>query len=341
MNKEWQLFLSDRLGAISPPTSIDLVLPISGDIGENTVCPISGFEILSVSGNDAESFLQGQSTCDISKIGDTSFSPGAFCDPKGRVLATFWITRRGDGFRLVIASDLMDTIQKRLQMYVLRSNVTLQPVVDWVLMGASGCQVLPAITAMGLSTPAGENLASHDVETSILYLKGQPDRFLIMAKLDRAREVWSTLCDQYVFKQGTSSYWTLWEMNNGIVQVTASFSGEYTPQMLNMDLTGGISFEKGCYTGQEVIARTHYLGKPKRRMFLAECSSNTKLDDGVKIVPGEEGAPVGVVVSSATTSQGGYLLAVLKTDALQENLPNLLLASGEPINLLNLPYTLE
>ncbi|MEE9395407.1 MAG: hypothetical protein V3V31_00200 [Methylococcales bacterium] len=341
MNKEWELFLSDRPDVIGFSTSIDLILPIVGDGGENTICPIFGFEILSVSGKDAETFLQGQSTCDISKIDETSFSLGAFCDPKGRVLATFWVSRRDDNYWLVIAADLVDKIQKRLQMYVLRSDVILQPVVDWVLLGVSGHQVPEVFAEMGLLAPDSAGRASHNIKTTVLYLEGQPDRFLMMANLDQAKAMWDILCDQYSFKQGEPSYWPLWEMNNGIVQITSSFSGEFTPQMLNMDLTGGVSFEKGCYTGQEVIARTHYLGKPKRRMFLAECSGKTKLDSSVKIVSVDEDVSVGVVLSTVSTTHSSYLQAVLKTGEFQENLPNLHLASGESINLLNLPYTLD
>lgn len=195
---------------------------------------------ISARGADAASFLQGQLTCDVSAIDGSGL--GAWCNPKGRVIALFHICRLDDGFLLILPADLADDVLRRLTMYRLRSKVDLA-------IEAAGPETL------GLPADSGFD------------------------------------------------DWQKAELERGIAWIDASQSELYTPHMLNLDLLGAVSFDKGCYTGQEVVARTHYRGKSKRR--LRRFRSPAPVQAGDKLRHGERDA--GSVVSVV----GEELLAVV------------------------------
>ncbi|MGZ5608509.1 MAG: CAF17-like 4Fe-4S cluster assembly/insertion protein YgfZ [Methylobacter sp.] len=228
---------------------------------ERHIYPIAHLGILAVTGADAAKFLQGQITCNINDVIDTKSSLGAMCNPKGRAITTFLLVRNGDGFLMILPQELLAQVKKRLQMYVLRSNVTLTDSSDELcLIGLSdGRSELSA--ALNFATSRQEHIVV-DFQ----------NRSLIIAEAGKAQAFWQQQVEQG-FQPASSAQWCYLDMISGIPWLGVDTSEEFIPQMLNLDKLGGISFNKGCYTGQEIVARTHYLGKAKREMFLAECDA--------------------------------------------------------------------
>ncbi len=263
MNQNWKNFLLSQNATFKSDT--DITFPAIVDDNDKTIYPVAHLAVLTVSGKDAAQLLQGQVTCDVKELTDTKSSLGALCNPKGRAITTFLLIKTSDAFLVILPEALLETVKKRLQMYILRSAVTLTDSSNQLcLMGLS----VPAMLAEPLfNTTQQDNITVNFSTTH--------PRYLVIADTDKAIALWSERVDNQQFKPTNSDQWRYLDILSGIPWLTAETSEEFIPQMLNLDQLGGISYNKGCYTGQEIVARTHYLGKTKRTLFLAECESTT------------------------------------------------------------------
>ena len=264
MNHSWKKFLLDA--HVSLANDNQIVFPAIGLKGQKRIYPISDLAVLTIAGNDAAKFLQGQITCNVNDITDIKSGFGAFCTPKGRVITTFLICKTKGVYYLVMPDELLAMVKKRLQMYVLRSDVTLtDSSQDLCLIGLWDSDKL-----LGASE-------TEPVFTAVTQKDGwirislPQNRYLVIAEAPNAIELWSDWVSNQHFTPASPDDWRVFDIISGIPWLTMETSEEFIPQMLNIDKLGGISFNKGCYTGQEIVARTHYLGKSKREMFLAEC----------------------------------------------------------------------
>ena len=256
--------------------------------------PITDLAVLTVSGEDAGKFLQGQITANVYDVTETNSVLTAICNPKGRVISTFILVKAGQDFLLLLPSSLLAIVKQVLQKYVLRSAVMLTDNSDNVcLFGFSD-------TAM-----TSEFLATQQQESVIRIQLDQ--RCLVMAKPEQAIALWHGFTQQS-YHVADESQWKYLDMMAKIPWLTPDSSGHFIPQMLNIDKLGGISFSKGCYTGQEIVARTHYLGKAKRAMYLADCSLTP---EGNIEVLNSEGQTVGNVLCAVHNR----LLIVLQQDS--------------------------
>ena len=260
MNPNWKNFLLTEHAIFENDT--DIVFPSPEHEGDQRIYPIAHLGVLTVAGKDAAKLLQGQITCNINDITDIKSSLGAICNPKGRAITTFLLVKNIDTFLMILPKELLASVKKRLQMYVLRSDVTLTDSSDELCL-------------IGLSYDASQSCAAeHRFSTSrqeniVVNLQ---NRSLIIVKAANAQKFWSEQVKQGFQPEG-SAQWRYLDIISGIPWLTVETSEEFIPQMLNLDKLGGISLNKGCYTGQEIVARTHYLGKAKREMFLAECDT--------------------------------------------------------------------
>ena len=278
MNQNWKNFLLRQNATFESDTYIKFP-PVSNYSGK-TIYPVAHLAVLTVSGKDAAKFLQGQITCDVNEVSGQKSSPGALCNPKGRTVTTFLLVKADDAFLMVLPKELLDPVKKRLQMYVLRSDVTLTDSSDQLcLIGL--CSV--ATHAEALFTTIQKNVIS-------INLSATQSRHLVIAETDRAIALWSERVSDHGFQPKNSDHWRYLDIISGIPWLTTETSEEFIPQMLNMDLLGGISFNKGCYTGQEIVARTHYLGKSKRALFLAECDTPSTPEPNSTIIDNIIGA---------------------------------------------------
>lgn len=320
MSDEWSTFLNEN--AATPE------LPV--DAGRFAFCGLTDSGLLRVSGEDAETFLQGQSTCDIAGLKPGESGLGAFCNPKGRVIASFRILRQSEGYYLLVPTDLVEAIHKRLRIYVLRSKVSIEnltPQRGFIGLFDSAVETVSSDVAIGdiVTIPIGRN----------------PGRRLIAAETDAAKRIWQDLRSSPEFTAVAPRVWRLRDIEEGLPSETQNTSEEFLPQMLNLDVLGGISYRKGCYTGQEVVARTHFLGNLKRRMFRLRAIAEREPEPGDPLYR-SDGQRVGQIVAAAPEAENTFqLLAVLPADRAHDADLRLLRPDGPAVEFLTLPYTFD
>ncbi|MDO9048916.1 MAG: folate-binding protein [Methylobacter sp.] len=302
MNLNWKNFLLAENATFENDT--DIVFQSPEHEGNKRIYPIAHLGVLTVTGKDAAKFLQGQITCNINDITDIKSSLGAMCNPKGRAIATFLLVKNADAFLMILPKELLASVKKRLQMYVLRSDVTLTDSSDELcLIGLS----------YGVSQPCEvpeHRFATSRQENIVVDFQ---NRSLIIAEADNAQALWEERV-KLGFQPEGSAQWRYLDIISGIPWLGAATSEEFIPQMLNLDKLGGISFTKGCYTGQEIVARTHYLGKAKREMFLAECNALATPEPNSTIIDDSTGTEqsVGKVLYAQNGQNTCKMLVVLQ-----------------------------
>ena len=251
-------------------------------------------DVIKISGVDAETFIQGQITNDISLLSEEKKSIYAgYCSPKGRLLAFFFITRIDKNYFLFCPPCISEAISKRLSMYVLRAKVEIlsSPLdVDYFLVNESDVKKL---TSNFSSIPQSkmQTVLSHKKSVSLTMLDGPKSYYFIFGD---NKEILK-LFDEIYSAEIKPCNWNEVHIENIIPNIFNKTQDLYIPQSVNLDLIGAINFKKGCYTGQEIVARTHYLGKPKRRMFLGSVALNKKPELGSDIEV--EGEKVGSLVN--------------------------------------------
>jgi tRNA-modifying protein YgfZ len=256
MNSNWKNFLLANHAHFSSDTQISFPPTDSA----KQLYPIAQLSVLTVSGKDAAQFLQGQITCNVYDVTSTQSSLGAICNPKGRAISTFLLTKSADAFLMVLPKELLVTVRDRLKKYVLRSAVTLTDSSDNLCL-------------LGLTDESNADFLATEAQTTAVRVNFG-NRCLVIADVDNAISLWSEYLAQG-YQASDSTQWLYLDILAGIPWLTLATSEEFIPQMLNLDKLGGISLTKGCYTGQEIVARTHYLGKAKRALFIAECKAAT------------------------------------------------------------------
>ncbi len=267
MNQNWKNFLLDQNALFKSESDITFKEHCHDNANNNKIYPIAHLAVLKIGGADAVKLLQGQVTCNVNEVTETKSSLGALCTPKGRAITTFLLIKTPDYFLMVLPRELLEIVQKRLQMYVLRSAVTLTNCSDQLCL-------------IGLSESGRQTECLFDTrqingnDIRINFSKTEA-RHLIITEPDQAIKLWSVAINEQNFIATNSEQWRYKDLLSGLPWLTTETTEEFIPQMLNLDQLGGISYNKGCYTGQEIVARTHYLGKTKRELFLAECNSDT------------------------------------------------------------------
>ncbi|MGR9117189.1 MAG: CAF17-like 4Fe-4S cluster assembly/insertion protein YgfZ [Gammaproteobacteria bacterium] len=314
MNQNWKDFLTGEQASFTNDNSIEF--PPQTETTQNQIFAPAHFAILTVSGKDAAQFLQGQITCNINEVTKSKASFGAFCTAKGRAITTFLLIRLNDTtFALILPSALLETVTKKLQMYILRSDVTLTDSSD------SFCLIGLCVSAdyNDLELPT-ENFGTRTTDGYLVKLPSASPRFLMLTDHQSAIDQWSRLTGEDRFQPQDSARWRYLDILDGIPWLTPETTEEFIPQMLNLDKLGGVSFNKGCYTGQEIIARTHYLGTSKRELYLAESDTSPAPAPNTGII-NPAGQPVGKVLQAETAIMGSKMLIVLPTElSASENL---------------------
>lgn len=301
-----------------------------GDI----VCPLDGIGFISAEGADAATFLQGQFTCDLRRV-DTSHSlPGGYCTPKGRLLAMPWILRREDRFLLQMPASLLTSTVTRLSRFVLRAKVTLEAS-PLAALGLSGPEAPALLAAAGIPAPADIGGVSHQGEYSAVRMPGIAPRFMVVAPPSALIALWPRLAAG-ARAAGTVA-WDLLDVLAGLPRVLPETLEEFIPQALNLDLLGGIAFDKGCYTGQEIVARVHYRGTVKRRCYLAAGPGEPPAPGTPIYAPPSADQAAGHIVLAAPDPDGGFLClaSVSQTQAAEGEL---YLAGERMLTLRDLPY---
>lgn len=258
------------------------------------------FGVVRVSGEDRASFLHGQLSNDINHLNENSACYATYNTPKGRVLANMIVLNRGEDLLLIMAQDLTEAIVKRLRMFVLRAKVIFEPLPDFAVAGELDETASPSPAAEpALSFPAQ---ADNGVYTITLPHSGR-------LKIGEAG-----LLPEY--DAAAENAWNLHEIRSGYAWISTATKETAVAQMLNQHIIGGIHFKKGCYPGQEIIARAQYRGQVKRG--LAVLSGNSAVEAGTLLTA--DGEEAGIVLDSVKDSESFTALAVIKFSAAQKEL---------------------
>jgi len=250
--------------------------------------------LLRVSGSDAETFLQGQLSNDINNLGNSSVQLNAYCQHQGKILALFWVTKNEDSFFLSFPKDLLEAIKPRLQMFIIMSDVVIEDITkDYIQVGS-------------IDEAHQKALVINDKLSLIIADKQDINKFN-MEPIDH----WNKAC-----------------IDSSLPEIFSVTSEKLVPQMLNLDINEfGVNFSKGCYPGQEVVARLHYLGSAKRRLFAFEVDANANVGDSIycatsrsAIARGARYKSSGIVVFKLKYNSNFYCLATLDVEIKDETI---------------------
>ena len=299
-------------------------------------CPLSHEGVLAVRGADAAKFLQGQLTCNLNYLSDTQASLGARCTQKGRMQSSFRILLQGDGVLLAMASELLEPQLADLKKYAVFSKSKLtDESAAWVRFGLMDAD--QALAGLGLELPADTDSVARTEH--LIAIRVSPGRAELWVPVEQAEAVLSQLTAQ--LKEAGLNEWLLGQIRAGIGQVMAQTRELFIPQMLNLQAVGGVSFKKGCYTGQEIVARMQYLGKLKRRLYRLSLDAPEMPEPGTPLFSPSHNSAIGEVVLAAKAGQTIELLAVLQAEAADSGDVHVGTLEGPGLQLLDLPYTLD
>ncbi|MBK5416724.1 CAF17-like 4Fe-4S cluster assembly/insertion protein YgfZ [Pseudomonas sp. TH31] len=299
-------------------------------------CTLSHEGVLAVRGADAGKFLQGQLTCNLNYLSDSQASLGARCTQKGRMQSSFRILLEGDGVLLAMATELLEPQLADLKKYAVFSKSKLtDESAAWVRLGLDHGDA--ALRSLGLELPADtDSVARTD---GLIAIRVSPERAELWVAADQADVIKGKL--SALLAEGDLNQWLLGQIRAGIGQVMPSTRELFIPQMLNLQAVGGVSFKKGCYTGQEIVARMQYLGKLKRRLYRLQLDGSELPEPGTQLFSPSHGSSIGEVVIAARGKQNIELLAVLQAEAAEGGDIHLAALEGPALHLLDLPYMLD
>ncbi|OZG70691.1 hypothetical protein BTA51_25005 [Hahella sp. CCB-MM4] len=286
--------------------------------------PLRSYRLISITGPDAEKFMQGQFTCDMALITEKHSSLGACCNNKGRMIAQFRLVRvESQSFLLRCPEDIADALLQHLSKYKVFYKCEMTPLDDYGVLGICGDEDI--ISQLFGQTPTEVNATARSKQMTMIRVPGDQPRFEIFASSEAISQQFPSLLANSCLADETE--WQLQDIRAGVGEVFPTTQEEFIPQMMNLQSLGGISFKKGCYTGQEIVARMQYLGKLKKRMYLLAID-NAQGDIGTNIT-GDNDRVIGSIVRVATnTSDQQLALAVLDNASVD---------AGSPLKLENQP----
>ncbi|OIZ94207.1 hypothetical protein A1D18_04955 [Candidatus Rickettsiella isopodorum] len=303
---------------VNPTSAIDLI-----DLG-----------LIQVSGKDAKPFLQGQLTCDVEEINAKQSQLGAHCDGKGRIIALFRLFFYQNDYYFLLQKSTLPLLLASLQKYAVFSKVTLTDVSqDWQKIGLYGPSIKNFLNEQKLYSSKENGMAEPDHKLSLSIPGPVPRTVLLNPITDSLRFI-----DRKFFQQSVN-HWHLLDIMAGIPIIYPETSSQFTPHQLNLPELGGVSFNKGCYIGQEIIARTHYLGKSKSRLYRVSFETNSSILPGTPLFDSDQKIKKGTLIMCAKELSNRYqALVCLQTQAISHSI-RIESLEGPVIKFLELPYS--
>ena len=336
MNNDWKNYISSQ-GSNNNNASDN-----EKTTNSTVLCDLSQYSTLVIAGDDALSFMQGQFTNDVEKIDADNSQINGFCNKKGRMIANFRLFKHQNNYFVSIKDDLVDLSIEHLQNYILRAHVAIQDVSEQLIhLGLSGDKS-PALLEEYIENVKTENdSVSHNENYIAIRVAGTQPRYEIFCSLEHAKTLWGKLADQVDIVNASS--WDYLNIQAGLPYIDSQTSGEFVPQMANMELINGVSFTKGCFTGQEIVARMHYLGKLKKRCYKIHIASEEQPKTGAKLFAenARAGQNTGAIIMTEKNPVSGYdALAVIQIADTDSKL-FLNGADGPAVSVKELPYSFD
>ena len=332
---DWIEFI-ERQGAMA--THVD-----SDSVDAGFVAPLNDLGLIAFSGADAGNFLHNQLTNDVEHLGLTEARLAGYCSPKGRLLASFLMWRSDQSIVLQVDRAIQPAIQKRLQMFVLRAKVTIADVTNsFAMLGLGGSLAAAAMSRWFPVLPEAIHAKVDSASGTLIRVADANGmaRYQWITTPEIAIGAWTALREQ--LSMASADYWRLTEIRAAIAHITLATQEKFVPQMINLEAVGGVNFKKGCYPGQEIVARSQYLGKLKRRMLPATVTT-THVAAGMEVfTSGDTLQPCGMIVNAAHDRDGvAHCLVEIKTAVLDVDGETVHLGpSGPRLQFTSLPYAL-
>ena len=300
-------------------------------------CELAQSGLIRFSGAEAQTFLHNQLSCDVAALTPGTSTYGSYCTPKGRVLATFLLWRAGEDFFMQLPSPLREPIQKQLSKYILRSKVKATDASsDWTLIGVAGKDGAALVQRAVGDVPRSAHDVINTQDSTVICLPG--DRYQIVIAREKAPVFLASLASGA--EKADAEYWDWLDIRAGVAVILPATQEAFVPQMVNLDLIGGVSLTKGCYPGQEIVSRMHYRGTLKQRMYLASISGSERPQPGEKLYSSDFGEQAcGTIVNAARSPEGGHdVLAVIQIASAEKNDVRWKSREGSALKFLSLPY---
>jgi folate-binding protein YgfZ len=338
MDNNWRNFLHQQGMCLRTDGGIETTEIHKGSI--TCMTDLGQFASLALAGADARKFLQGQCSSNINHLTPTAGQSSCCCTPKGHVVANFDLLDHNDIVYLHLYHDLLQPLKQHLSKYIVFSKATLADASNqWIKIGVWGPKAHTAVSL--IATPPNSKLGVTPFANGMLVAtSASADQFMLWCKPSHAQAIWHTL-SQYA-QIADSQQWMLTQIRQALPWLSNQLSNTYVPQMLNLQATGAVDFNKGCYTGQEIVARMQYLGKLKRHLFLGHVR-NTLMPAVGTGLDSLKRRNVGRIVNVAPTSTAAefLILAVInRAEALVDTI-NLHNHPSTILTILSLPYTID
>ncbi|MCU6663882.1 tRNA-modifying protein YgfZ [Silvania hatchlandensis] len=306
-----------------------------------TLMTLDDWALATLTGADSEKYLQGQVTADVSQLTEHQHLLAAHCDPKGKMWSNLRLFRRGAGFALIERRSLRDAQLTELKKYAVFSKVTIAADDELVLLGVAGFQARAALKNLFSELPDGEKQVISDGVTSLLWFEHPAERFLLVTDAATAERVTEALRGEA--QLNNSQQWLALNIEAGQPVIDAANSGQFIPQATNLQALGGISFKKGCYTGQEMVARAKFRGANKRALwYLAGHASRVpEAGEDLELKMGDNWRRTGTVLAAVQLDDGRLLVQAVMNNDME---PDSVFRVREDVNTLSiepLPYSLE
>jgi len=341
MISEWSEYLLTKGARLTDGAVTDFGAPREEAAASRSglvLADLSHWGLIGLSGEEALTFLNGQITNAVQGMDPGQAVFAGYCSAKGRMLANFLVIRRGEDLLVILPESLRAAIQKRLGMFILRAKVkTRDAGGEWVRLGLSGPGAGDLLREALVLSPSADILAVAHADHAFAIRLGE-ERFDLFVRPEHAAETWTRLAARA--RPVGAPAWDGLLVLAGIPTVLPQTQDQFVPQMANMDALHGISFNKGCYPGQEVVARSQYLGQVKRRLYLAHVDADA--EPGADLyTPALPGQSCGTIANVAPAPEGGHdVLAVVRIEGIQADDVRLGSADGPRLSFKPLPYPL-
>ncbi|MGR7393041.1 tRNA-modifying protein YgfZ [Klebsiella aerogenes] len=306
-----------------------------------TLMTLDDWALATITGPDGEKYLQGQITADVSHLTADQHLLAAHCDAKGKMWSNLRVFHRDGGLAWIERRSLREAQLTELKKYAVFSKVTIAANDDLVLLGVAGFQARAALAPLLAALPdAGKPVVTEGV-TSLLWFEHPAERFLLVTDADTANRVTDALRGEA--QLNNSQQWLALNIEAGLPVIDSVNSAQFIPQATNLQALGGISFKKGCYTGQEMVARAKFRGANKRALWtLAGTASRVpEAGEDLELKMGDNWRRTGTVLAAVQLDDGSLMVQVVMNNDMEPDSVFRVRDDAGSLSIKPLPYSLE
>lgn len=315
--------------------------PVASNNLPLTIMLLNDWQLVNVTGPDASKYLQGQLTVDVAALTEHEHTLCGHCDAKGKMWSDLRLFHRAEGFSYLVRRSVAENQITELKKYAVFSKLTISADNDAVILGVAGFKADAALAAYFPQLPDANTPAVTHEDTTLLYLSQPEARYLLVTSLSTAEMLTDKLRDSAQFNDGQQ--WIELEIEAGQPVIDVANSGQFIPQATNLQALDGICFKKGCYTGQEMVARAKYRGANKRALYWLQGSASRvpQAGEDLELKLGENWRRTGTVLAAVQLNDGSLnVQVVLNNDLEADSVLRVRDDEGSMLTIQPLPYSL-